>query len=219
MEFLGVLLFVGIIAFILFLGYLRKQATRALNRAVFDRAGHARGQDATKETVEFVVSVPPATVIDAVRARLALPVEAPGPFVAKIYLAEDRPGVLVFAYGNKVSQTFRSALTVESLPAGGSKGTYTVLNWVEGDGIVRGVPEMELLANTIRTCAAELGATYGTAVASSPVPAVPMSPPASAALFPALIATDAGTKTQFCTSCGSAHVGNRFCTDCGADNA
>ena len=180
--------------------YLRGQASKALTRGILERGNHARGQQATKETIEFAAPVSAETVVEAVRSRLALPTAAPGAFVAQLYLESEGPGLLVFAFGNKISQSFRSALTAEDLAEGGSKSAYTVLNWVEGDGIVRGIPEMELLANTIRTVSAEFGAVYGGAVtlpALAPVPAA-----------------DATTAT--CSNCGSEQLGSRFCTDCGA---
>ena len=206
-ETAGVILAIAVIAGISILGsYLRKQATRALNRGVFERGHHARGQNSTKEHIEFTAPVPAAEVTQTVRARLNLPYAAPGAFIAQLWLAQDEPGILTFAFGNKLAETFRSVLMVEDTPSG-SKATYTVLTWVEGDGIVRGIPEMELLANTIRTCAAELGGVYGTA------PVVSRSLPDAAAPG---VAEPQQANAKFCTDCGSELVGSRFCTDCGA---
>jgi len=208
-EALGVILVLAVIVGLSLLGsYLRKQATRALNRGVFERGHHARGQNATKEHIEFTAPVPASGVINAIRARLDLPYAAPGAFIAKLWLAQDEPGLLTFAFGNKLAETFRSVLMVEDTPSG-STATYTVLTWVEGDGIVRGIPEMELLANTIRTCAAELGGIYGTGSVAS------LSPPAAAAPAPAGAGPEQA-RAKFCTDCGSELVGSRFCTDCGA---
>lgn len=140
--------------------------------------------------------MPAQTVLTTVRDRLGLSTTAPAAFVAALHVIEDGPGALVFGFGNKLSQTFRSALLSEDLPSGGSRSIYRMLNWVEGDGIVRGIPEMELLANTVRAVAAELGASYGQVA-----PAAPASVPLPVAE---------------CAVCGSSQLGERFCTDCGA---
>jgi hypothetical protein len=187
---LAVLIGIGVLV-----QYLRNQATKALTRGIFERGNHSRGQTITKETVEFSAPVPPERVVTAVRERLALRTDPPAAFVAVLYLAEWGTDALVFKFGNKASQTFRAMLMSENAPGGGSRTVYRVTDWVEGDGIVRGIAEMELLANTVRAVGGELGGAYG----STPVMAL-----ADAAM------------PKFCVSCGSAQLGERFCTACGA---
>lgn len=197
----------ALIGFSVLVGYLRKQATRALNRAVFERGKHQRGQATTQETIEFTAPVPAATVITTVRDRLQLTTTPPTAFLAALHLIDEKPGILVFGFGTKLQLTFRSALSSDDRPGGSSSTTYQVLNWVEGDGIVRGIPEMELLANTVRAVAAELGASYGTSTVS---PASPTAAPPPAAPTPLPV-----TPKRFCENCGSSELGERFCTACG----
>lgn len=205
MEVVGA---IGVLVVLIIIGwvitYLRNQATKALNRGVFNRDGHARGRNSTQETIEFVAPVPARTVLDTVKARVKLAEQAPAAFVAALYLAGEAPGALVFSFGNKVSQTFRSVLMSEDLDNGGSKTVYTVTNWVLADGIVRGITEMELLANSIRSVAAELGGSYGATLPTSPT------------AEPSVTSEPVPTRPAFCTACGSPHLGESFCTDCGA---
>lgn len=192
-----VLIIIAIVGISLLVGYLRNKANKALAQKVFSRGNHAKGQHATKERIEFVVPVSAEEVRRTVRERLDLPTVPPVAVIAKLYLAGDEPGRLTFAFGTKVAEAFRSTLVIEDTATGAS-ATYLVLSWVEGDGIVRGIPEMELLANSIRACAAQLGATYG-------------APPAAEVLA----ATPAAAPARFCTSCGSGYLGSQFCTECG----
>lgn len=192
MEIVIVLVVLGFIGLSILGGYLRSQANKALSRHVLQRGEHARGQQLTREVIEFTVPVAPEMLISTVVSRLGLPTEAPGAFLGKLYIERVQADAVVFAFGNKLSQSFRSALTAESRGAG-CVGSYTVANWTEGDGIVAGLSEMEILANTVRLIAGELGGTMGVS-----------APPAPTAA------------RRFCTECGSAEVGDRFCTDCGA---
>lgn len=216
MEIIGGILLLGLLAGIsLLVGHLRKQATRALNRNLFKRDKHNRGRATIQEEISFSAPVSAATVQATARDRLNLPHEMPAAFVAALHVIADQPGALVFGYGNKLSQTFRSALLIEDLPGGGSRATYRVLNWVEGDGIVRGIAEMELLANTVRSVAAELGASYGAVpTGMPPVPNAPTPPTRTqdaAGSVPLAIQVAPAT----CAICGSPELGERFCTDCG----
>jgi hypothetical protein len=203
----GILIFGVLIGVGLLVNYLRNQATKALNQKVFDRGGHARGKTSTQEIIEFSAPVPAARVISAIRDRLGLRTDQPVAFVAALYLAESRSDVLAFGFGNKVATTFRSIVMSEDTPGGGSHTIYRVTNWVEGDGLVRGVAEMELLANTVRLIAAELGGVLG----SAQMPAGPSEPS-----VPELASVPAvGARAQ-CALCGSTELGVRFCTECGA---
>jgi hypothetical protein len=199
----GILALAAIVGVVVLINYLRNQATKALNQGVFSRDKHNRGQSSIKEVVEFAAPVPPERVITAVRERLSLPTDPPVAFVAALYLAGSQRDTLVFGFGNKLAQTFRSVL-VSEVTDGGSRSIYRVTNWVEGDGIVRGIPEMELLANTIRSVAAELGASYGSTF------------PGAAAEATVAAAEERVVAPSFCTACGSSQLGERFCTDCGA---
>lgn len=203
MEILVVLIVLGGIGLSILFGYLRSQANKALSRHVLQRGEHARGQQLTNEVIEFTVPVAPDVLIGTVVARLGLPAEAPGAFLGKLYIERVQADAVVFAFGNKLSQSFRSALTAESRGAG-CVGSYTVINWTEGDGIVAGLSEMEILANTVRLIAGELGGTLG--ASATPVPVAPAAP----------IVAVAPAGPTFCTQCGSAELGDRFCTDCGA---
>lgn len=202
---LGVLIGLGLL-----INYLRNQAAKALNQKVFDRGGHARGKSSTQEVIEFSAPVPAVQVISAIRDRLGLRTDQPVAFVAALYLAESRPDLLVFGFGNKVATTFRSIVMSEDTPGDGSHTIYRVTNWVEGDGLVRGVAEMELLANTMRLIAAELGGVYGSAPVVAPLPAP------SAFATPTAVTTRVVQADAFCVMCGSSELGERFCTECGA---
>ena len=209
MEVVGV-----IFALIVLLGigwvitYLRNQAAKALNRGVFNRGNHRRGQEATQDTIEFTAPVPAAQVIASVKERLNLAEAPPLAFIAALYVAAEEGTTVVLHYGNMASRTFRAVLISRDDPGGGSTTLYTVTNWVLGDGIVRGIPEMEKIAATVRQVGVDLGA------------GAPSSPPAAdvdAALAEAEEISAHGPGIQrYCTACGSAKLGERFCTECGA---
>lgn len=210
MEVLFVILGIAVIVGLSLLwGYLKRQATRALNRNVFNRGKHQRGQATTQEVIEFTAPVPAATVIAAVRDRLQLTTTPPTAFVAALHLIDEKPGLLVFGYGTKLQLSFRSALASDDLPGGSSSSTYQMLNWTEGDGIVRGIAEMELLANAVRVVAADLGGSLGPAPAGTPAPAV------AAPTAPAPTEPTPTVRQRYCESCGSDELGERFCTACG----
>lgn len=198
-----------VIGFVVLVNYLRRKARVAFSQGVLDRGGHAQGKEATAVTVEFTAPVSSAEVISSIVSALALPTELPGAFIARLVLASSDDSSAFFVYGNKAVQTFRSALVSENLPDGGSKSSYTVLNWRLSDGIVQGIGEMKMLENSIRNCAGQLGASYSVAPVSTPVDQ-PVSVPGP----PAELAPVGGN--SFCTECGSSQLGTRFCTECGA---
>jgi hypothetical protein len=208
---------VAIIVFVvvgLVVNYLRGQARKALAQNVFSRGNHARGQSATTEIITFHAPQTPADIVGYVVQTLALATVAP-PVVARLHLVGADERSAIFAFGNKFSESFRSAFVVDALPTGGSSAAYTVLTWTEGDGIVAGIPEMELLANSIRACASNLGGSFVEAAVAQTVPAIAVAPEPALAAAPA--PAPVAALSPYCTACGSAQVGSRFCTECGAD--
>jgi hypothetical protein len=196
MAVVGVLLLIGLIGFIVLISFLKKKAVRLLMQKVFARGTYARGKAATAEVINFSTTASAEEVITTVLNVLDPSPTAPMALVSKLVVLQQEPGLLVLGYGNKTGMNFRSSLEVVDVDGGGSSGTYRVLNWLESDGIVRAVPELELVANTIRTCATRLG----------------MSP--SPAESSELLAVNPAP--AYCSDCGSTELGTRFCTDCGS---
>jgi hypothetical protein len=197
MAVVGVLLLIGLIGFIVLIGFLKKKAVRMLMQKVFARGTYVRGKAATAEVIKFSSIASAEQFITTVLSVLNPSATLPMAFVAKLVVLQKEPGLLVVGYGNKTAMNFRSSLEVVDVDGGGSHGTYRVINWLESDGIVRAVPELELVANTIRTCASRLGTPPGPAETGEPL------------VVNATLA--------YCSKCGSSELGTRFCTDCGCE--
>lgn len=124
-------------------------ATAKANQQVFSRNAHREGREIVSQQLQFRVKATPTEVKRVVLST----VEAPTlpAIIPNAHLIEVTDSYILYGYGTKLMpHNFRGLLTFEGAD-GGTHGTWTFLDWTEGDGIVAGISVMQRLIADINT--------------------------------------------------------------------
>ena len=142
-------------------------ATARLNRMLFSRSAHRRGQDATRSRLVFTSDRPAAEVLEAL--RLSIPSGVQTRMFARLYVSRTTPRAVEFAYGSRLHTGFRSLVVLDDSASGGCEGSYEVRSWNEVHGLVNDLEELQELQRRMLAGLAELGATVALTAKPGPV--------------------------------------------------
>lgn len=179
---------VGLAIFILICWQLSR-ATRSLskksNQKLFARGAHERGQTLVSQRLAFTSRGDLATIRKAILSTVVVAPSAPA-LLHDAYLIQQTDSSIIYGAGNKLHQSFRGLLTMEST-ATGTTGTWDIINWTLSDGIVVNQSIMNRLVADINTALRSVdpssalrpvsNASGQTSSSSAPKPKVPSAPP------------------------------------------
>lgn len=160
MELVGGIFGLAVLLGIAWLISSAKDATsKAVSQKVLFRGSHREGQ----AEIHTVTTFDAATTIDAVIAAVrawGLATEPSGALGGALYLESVAVDGIVFASGNRIWTSYRSALVVD---AGGDRvhGQYRLLQWTETDGILGDIEQMQILRTRLRRTVADLDPAAG----------------------------------------------------------
>lgn len=118
-------------------------ATTKANQQVFGRNAHRKGRELVSQQLQFQVKADPSEVKRAILSTVEAP--ALSAIIPNAHLIEVTDSYILYGYGTKLMpHNFRGLLTFEGAD-GGTRGTWTFLDWTEGDGIVAGISVMQRL--------------------------------------------------------------------------
>ena len=152
------LLLVGFVVLIVGYLWLQTRGRRALDRKVFNRAGHREGVAAVKSKLVFEVpGSSAAQVVSSVVASLGYPTTATT-MAGTMIVSEQSEDQVSFAYANRFSRSWVSTLSATDV-GDGARGEYAVASWHTSDGAPVAWKEMEIIAGRVGRVLEGVGAT------------------------------------------------------------
>lgn len=153
----GFLIFVVFVLLVMGWVWLRDKMWAGATRAVFS-GSHQKGQTATHSTAHFSAPVENTEFMRALLSYLNLPTAAPA-VIGGLHVnnVDYDGGVIVFAVGNKLSDSMRLGVVVWPEEEGwsvGCKGEASVLDWQEVNGLVSNTDDIERIFRAIDATAA-----------------------------------------------------------------
>ena len=144
-------------------------ATAKLNRTLFSRAAHRRGQEATRSRLVLTSDRPAAEVREALRIGLGIPTGVQSRIFERLYVSRTTPRAIEMTYGSRLYTSFRSLVVLDDVGSGGCAGSYEVRVWDESHGLVNDLDQLLDLQRRLLAGLADIGATV--AQAAKPEPA------------------------------------------------
>jgi hypothetical protein len=138
-------------------------ATSRLNRSLFSRTAHRRGQEVTRARLVFTSDRPAAQLHEALRGELGIPAGAQTLLFEQLYVSRTTPRAVEYTFGSRVHTSFRTMVVLDDLPAGGCEGTYEVRTWEESHGLVNDLDQLQGLQRRVLSALPEVGATVAVA--------------------------------------------------------
>lgn len=131
----------------LVVSYIRRAATRGLNKHVFDRKGNREGQQITKTDLLIHSAAPAQTLWPHIVSQVTTRPE-PHPVVQDLYEVSRGEDRIIYKYGSKLKDSF-TAVVLSTASSGGTDVLVQISKWTVSDGVVANINRMQRLREEV----------------------------------------------------------------------
>jgi hypothetical protein len=128
---------------------------RFLRQQVFDRRAHREGQQLVSQKLWFTARASIEQVRNAALSTVKVAPTVPT-IIMDAYVKEATDNYILYCYGNRINPDFFRAVLQFHPVDGGVSGSWDIVNWTLGDGVVEGQSVMKRLIADINTALAKV---------------------------------------------------------------
>jgi hypothetical protein len=146
----GIMLLAVIIGLVIAWEKFKEYSAEKLSQSVFQRREHREGQELVSQKLVFSAHASVDDVRTAVLSTVKIAPNVP-PVIADAHLIKATDEYILYGFGNKLNpHNFRGLLSFDETEDG-VRGSWEIVNWTLGDGIVAGQSVMKRLVADINT--------------------------------------------------------------------